>query len=556
MKQLPIANLLDKETHGTAIPVLGNPEFSTCGPSAQLLGTVNDNRGRWNPFLPENDMSQEGGRYVKEVTLRRNGGRHRDGIYAFRFTAGHSLLNTFKADHSRTDSGGKPTLSTVHQAHNVMMEIHKDGVYRISFDPSSLAFDVFPRPAYLTAIQSVQLNGFVWDDEDLFQKFDESRHNHDMTKNGEWWEITLPLRRDGGINFRRDGVYQFLFSANHNEDWGFGAYNDGSGRLTGGTGFGSSGGQSKHSAITLRVFENSQYTLTMNPQTFEFHVDTPHGIKPPQILNDITSFQLLGTMYSDAQFDPTNKERHMDNAGPLIWEKTLELSPGVYAANFAISQELFLDTMALGAWLVPQEPNKLVGRAWHGKPNEPNIFFQIFQKGSYKFGYDSKTDEFTIAALQPEGETWDIPALQSLPVLDTLQLVGGFDPPLQSWDPTSASNNMERFGDSTFRRDVRLEGGRTYEYKYTANNWGWLWVLSDYELDGYGKDFLGRNPDPERSRLEDLRVYGHLTTHGDPPTLRFTPPATGYYTFTANLETGAYAVQPTQALNDTREEHR
>jgi len=107
----------------------------------------------------------------------------------------------------------------------------------------------------------------------------------------------------------------------------------------------------------------------------------------------------------------------------------------------------------------------------------------------------------------------------------------------------SFANNMDRAGGkSLFVKDVYLEAGRTYEYKYTANNWGWIWVFADYELDGYGQDFLGKNPDAVNSRLEDLKVYGHLTTHANPPALQVKPSVTGYYTFMVNLETGAYSV--------------
>lgn len=546
-RQVSISDLVDRKTDGAAIPVLCNPDISDCAESAQLLGTVNNNRGRWNPFLPENNMIKDGPTYLKEVMLKANGGRHRNGIYAFRFMTNYSLHEMFRANHYQTNENGKPQLVTGDQAQqgqNIIIKIDKDDLYRISFNPSTLTFDVSPEPIYLTNIESVQLNGFVWDDENMFQKFDETRQNHEMAKNGDWWEITLPLRTDGGIDFRADGVYQFLFSSNNNEDWGFAAYNDGQGRLTGGTGFGSSGGQNKHSAITIQVLENSNYTIRMNPKAYRFEVKAPEGVTPAKMLNDVTSFQLLGNMYAEDQFDPTNQDRSMEYVVGDLWTKTLNLEPGIYVANFAISQELFLDTMALGAWLVSDNPNKLIGRAWHGKPNEPNIFFEVFQGGSYKFTYDVDRDEFSIEALNAGEGSFTDPPLQPQPLLETLQLVGSFDAPLQAWDPTSAVNNMQRVGKSIFTKDVYLEADRQYEYKYTANNWGWIWVFADYELDGYGQDFLSRNPDPTSSRIEDLKVYGQLTTHGDPPSLQFTPPSTGYYTFTANLETGAYSVQP------------
>ncbi|MGK7885494.1 MAG: hypothetical protein AB4057_12830, partial [Crocosphaera sp.] len=147
-------------------------------------------------------------------------------------------------------------------------------------------------------------------------------------------------------------------------------------------------------------------------------------------------------------------------------------------------------------------------------------------------------DQFSLESL--DNIPW-----QPLVTIDSLQLVGSFDEPLTPWDPTSTANNMEQTNNSIFTTTVNLEANREYNYKYTANNWPWLWVFSDYELDEYGHDFLGSNPDPIHSRLEDLETYGQLTTHGDPPPLAFTPTTSGCYRFTTNLESGAYSLQST-----------
>jgi len=543
------SELINKKTYGAAIPVLPNPEISEFVASAQLLGTVNNNRGRWNPFLPENDMTKDGAQYSKEVELRANGGRHRDGIYAFRFTTNHSLFESFKANHYKTGEKGEPKLVTgegANKAQNIIIKIEKDGVYTISFNPTEFKFNISPQPTYLTEIESIQINGFVWDEEDMFQKFDETRANHEMTKNGDWWEKTVPLKINGGIDFRADGVYQFLFSVNHNEDWGFAAYNDGQGTLVGGTGFGSSGGQSKHSGITIQVFADADYTIRMNPKQYKFEVKSPEGIEPVKIWNDVKSFQLLGTFYEKDQFAPTNPGRNMANCEDNIWQKTLELQPGIYSANFAISNELFLDTMALGAWIESDKTHKLMGLGWHGKPNEPNVLFEVIKSGKYQFTYDGDKDAFSIELLNESSSNSEEIAIQALPTIDTLQLVGSFDAPLVEWKPDNPANNMERVGNSIFTKDVELEANRSYTYKYTVNNWNWLWVFADYELDGHGEDFAGRNPDVANSRIEDLKLYGQLTNHGNPPTLQFTPEVSGWYTFTVDLETGAYSVQPKQ----------
>ena len=98
-----------------------------------------------------------------------------------------------------------------------------------------------------------------------------------------------------------------------------------------------------------------------------------------------------------------------------------------------------------------------------------------------------------------------------------MQLVGDFAKPLAAWNPQTPANDCTRIGSSVFMREAFLDAGRTYSYKYSANRWNWQWVFADYELDGYGRDFSGRNPRVTGSRFEDLIRYGQLTTHGDPP---------------------------------------
>ena len=522
-------------TRGVAVPVLDSDELQA---TAQLLGTVHDDRGRWNPFLPDNNMTKDGDLFYREVELRATGGRHCDGVYALRFSKNHDLHQMYKAHHKLTDGSGKPRLlkgDDSHRAHNIMIRVEHDGLYRITFDPSAMSFDISPAPKYLTEIETIQLNGFVWDDEPDFAKFDETRPNHNMTKNCDWWEMTVPLRKNGGIDFRRDGVYQFLFSANHNEDWGFGAFNGPErGRLCGGTGFGSSGGQSRNSGITIRVLQDGDYTIRMNPGEFLFEVKETANGRPIEYLNTVDSFQLLGTIFEQDSFDPTKPGREMilSEEAPREWQKTVNLNRGIYGANFAISRELFLDTMALGAWLPSSDPVKRRGRAWHGKPNEPNIFFKVNQRGAYRFVYDSITDEFAIESL----DGWPVEPCVDI---DSLQLVGD---PVGNWDPLNSANDMERLQESVFRKTVALEAGQTYQYKFTANRWGWTWTFADYELDGYGCDYLGRNPAVLTSRLEDLRRFGHLTTHGNPDPLQCRAEQSGDHVFLVDLRTGAYSV--------------
>jgi hypothetical protein len=104
---------------------------------------------------------------------------------------------------------------------------------------------------------------------------------------------------------------------------------------------------------------------------------------------------------------------------------------------------------------------------------------------------------------------------------------------------------MQPLGDSRFERMLQLQAGRLYEYKYVANRTDWLLVFADYELDGYGFAYdAPLNPTPFDTTLAQLRTYGHLTTHGNPPALRFTPKETGWHRFSVDLVTGGYSIQP------------
>ena len=68
-------------------------------------------------------------------------------------------------------------------------------------------------------------------------------------------------------------------------------------------------------------------------------------------------------------------------------------------------------------------------------------------------------------------------------------------------------------------------------------------VFADYELDGYGTDFNGSNPYAENATVKELKLYGQLTSHGNPPALQFQSKHTGSHEFFADLNTGAYSVK-------------
>jgi hypothetical protein len=211
--------------------------------------------------------------------------------------------------------------------------------------------------------------------------------------------------------------------------------------------------------------------------------------------------------------------------------------------NFAIGQELFLDTMGLGCWLEHAGAG-LRGVGWHGKPNEANILFQVLQSGHYSFHYDRQTDIFGIDPIALSGPSLSRP-IKAVKGIQSLSLIGNFEPPLESWKPESDANLMSDLGGMRYEKLVRLVAGETYQFKFVANRTNWLLVFANYEFDGFGMCYdAPMNPQPFDSQLAALKRFGHLTTHGNPPALTYKADESGYHRFAVDLNTGAFTVSP------------
>jgi hypothetical protein len=198
--------------------------------------------------------------------------------------------------------------------------------------------------------------------------------------------------------------------------------------------------------------------------------------------------------------------------------------------------------MALGCWLdldklVEGKTNKLSGIGWHGKPHEFNIPFYLEEKTKLRFTYNKNNDNFSIEVLS--GEKFLKPTTE----LNQLSIVGDFEDPLEAWNPSSEKNLMKHLGDSKYIRKIKLTSGKTYNYKYVGNLSDWTLVFADYELDGNGSDFSGSNPSAKNTSVKNMKVFGQLTSHGNPPPLQFVPKESGFHEFYADLMTGAYSVQ-------------
>lgn len=524
--------------------------------SISMIGNLTARRWRWNPFISDQDFKLVGESiWERRVFLEGPKGAEHTGNFSCRLVINHNSHRHLKAKAVDIDTltwALAEDHNGINHA-NINFHVKMDSELLFRFDSKSMQLQITPMGIVsdpgvivqpLVDFSGYELNGFIWDDLSMFDKFLCRRPGRSFVciSPGKW-SLDVPLKANGGIDFRADGVYQFLISADAEEDYGFSALNDGTGRLVRGTGFGSSHGSSMHSGCTIKVKEDGLYRflLDSNPDSPRIQV-TGVSAADPDYLNLRSSIQLLGTVYADNQFDPTVPGRTLlpgSSEDNLVLE--LDVKAGKHCINFGIGAELFLDTMGFGCWLDydPAQPSQsLRGIAWHGKPQEWNIFFKLDADSRLRFHYDLTNDGFGIDVISGTG------VLTPTTELSELSLVGNFPEPLKAWDPESPANLMEVIGGGRFQRTILLQAGETYTYKFVANRTPWQMVFADYELDCHGTDFIGSHPNPGDVTVSSLKRFGQLTSHGNPPALSFTAIHTGPYRFYADVITGGYSVKP------------
>ena len=527
--------------------------------SVSLLGTVHRRRWKWNPFDAGLDMVRLS-ETVWQISHPVVGPQPPDvsGLYTVRLVVNHSPHRQLKTTLSNKKDGVWDLVETCdgRATRNINFKVDVSQSLNFQFDSSTMALTIVPSAGletlhHIDTLDSFELNGFPWDDLDMFEKFDCRLKGREFVLAApNVWSIDVPLRKDGGIDFRADGVYQFLISSNRDEDYGFSGFNDGTNTLVQGTGFGSSHGTSKHSGCTVQVFDDGLYRFNLHSP------ESPHpkfSVEPspsnpslaaPKILNQRESYQLLGSIFADNQFDPTHPERQMKLMEDGINHGlSTSVKAGFHVINIAISSELFLDTMGLGCWLDLQDSeasHALECMTWHGKPHELNICFEVDADCKLDFTFNPDTDRLSIQVVDGSA------LLTPVSSITEMSLVGSFDDTNQMdpWNPTSSLNLMNPLLPGCFEKVVHLVAGKTYSYKYVANRSPWALVYADYELDCHGYDFSGSIPDASDPSKRSLKRYGQLTSHGNPPALEFKATHTGQYRFYVDIVFGGYSVKP------------
>ena len=173
--------------------------------------------------------------------------------------------------------------------------------------------------------------------------------------------------------------------------------------------------------------------------------------------------------------------------------------------NFSIDGNWALDGIGYGGeW----------GKTWHSVPQEGNLLFRVPADGNYT------------VTLDPANETFSFnPPVLPVTGIESLQISGDFDQFVADgkggWNPVDPMHDMQSADGQVFTKSLRLTGGRSYTYKYTANRAGWGLSLVDYPYDGYRR----------------------LAPHGSPPPMVFECPRDGEYRFSADVVSGEYGVQ-------------
>jgi hypothetical protein len=481
--------------------------------SAQVVGSVHEGRYAWNPFHPSNAMPPAGkDGFRSTLRLSKTGGRNRDGIYTMRFFTNSELRQVYKRG---SKAGTLVTGPAATAAGNIVFQVSKDGDYTITFDPASSTYSISPAVEEQDVIRSMQLNGFVHDTEgnvECFdgrrtrpaEKWDEGVPSHELQKNPDGsWSIQIKLSATGG--HEKNGVYQCLLSANNNSDWGYGAILGKPGKLAGGNGYESRVGHVEETAICFRVSKDGLYTITVWPEEYRFE------ISPLVDFFQKMEFQVDGNVVPDP-WNPAAPGHDMERGEDGLWRKTLTLDKeggsdgkGTYVMNFSIDGNWALDSIGFGGkW----------GKTWHSDPQEWNLLFRAPADGDYRVTLDPEKGEFSFD-----------PPVEPITEISSLQLCGDFDQfagdGKNGWNELDPMHDMQQQDDkNVFTKRMRLTGGKTYSYRFTANRTGWGWSLADYPYDGHRR----------------------LASHGSPPPITYVCPRDGDYLFTADVLTGEYSV--------------
>ena len=225
--------------------------------SISLLGDIHPKKWRWNPFNKFLDLKKiNTNTWSLKLDLDGPSESIFSGAYSLRLVINHNMHRQLKVKSFLENRWVLQEETSEKTFNNINFYSNIDQTIEFSFNSDTYELQLKSKNGDLPDIheviefESYELNGFIWDDLNMFDKFNPKLPNRSFNKiSDNLWSIEVPLKKDGGIDFRADGVYQFLISANKEENFGFSGINDGLGSLVKGVGFSSSHGTSMHLSL-------------------------------------------------------------------------------------------------------------------------------------------------------------------------------------------------------------------------------------------------------------------------------------------------------------------
>ena len=148
--------------------------------SVSLLGTVHRRRWKWNPFDTGLDMVRVS-ETIWQISHPVVGPQPPDvsGLYTVRLVVNHSPQKQLKTTLSNKTDGVWDLVETCdgRGTRNINFKVDVSQSLTFQFDSSTMTLAITPSAGFETlhhvdTFDSFELNGFPWDDQDMFEKFD------------------------------------------------------------------------------------------------------------------------------------------------------------------------------------------------------------------------------------------------------------------------------------------------------------------------------------------------------------------------------------------------
>ena len=177
--------------------------------SISLLGTIHRRRWKWNPFDTGLDMVRLS-ETIWQISHPVVGPQPPDvsGLYTIRLVVNHSPQRQLKTTLSSKANGIWDLLETCdgRETRNINFKVDVSQSLTFQFDSSTMNLSISPSAGvetlhHVDTFESFELNGFPWDDLDMFEKFDCRIKGREFIQTSQdVWTNSLPLIRQSNFS--------------------------------------------------------------------------------------------------------------------------------------------------------------------------------------------------------------------------------------------------------------------------------------------------------------------------------------------------------------------